>query len=128
VVACVAVDRVYALLSELTNGIHIHVRNPDRHEKGEWPASYSLPVTETRRGCSVRSFGSASSSTVKPRVHDTHERLRKYGEPRGTVTLPGLRSGAELLAALVNTTVVAVEYLRVGSTVWLPAESVAPGR
>jgi hypothetical protein len=33
-----------------------------------------------------------------------------------------------LLAAVVNTTVVAGENLTVGSTVWLPAESVAPGR
>jgi len=33
-----------------------------------------------------------------------------------------------LLAAVVNTTVVADENLTVGSTVWLPAESLAPGR
>ena len=33
-----------------------------------------------------------------------------------------------MLAAVVNTTVVAGENLTVGSTVWLPAESVAPGR
>lgn len=33
-----------------------------------------------------------------------------------------------VLAAVVNTTVVAVENLTVGSTVWLPAESDAPGR
>ena len=33
-----------------------------------------------------------------------------------------------VLAAVVNTTVVAGENLTVGSTVWLPAESVAPGR
>ena len=33
-----------------------------------------------------------------------------------------------LLAAAVNSTVVADENLTVGSTVWLPAESVAPGR
>jgi hypothetical protein len=33
-----------------------------------------------------------------------------------------------LLAAVVNTTVVADENLTVGSTVRLPAESVAPGR
>jgi hypothetical protein len=33
-----------------------------------------------------------------------------------------------LLAAAVNSTVVAGENLTVGSTVWLPAESVAPGR
>ena len=32
-----------------------------------------------------------------------------------------------LLAAVINTTVVADENLTVGSTVWLPAESVAPG-
>jgi len=32
------------------------------------------------------------------------------------------------VAAVVNTTVVAGENLTVGSTVWLPAESVAPGR
>jgi hypothetical protein len=42
----------------------------------------------------------------------------------------GLRGGkpAKVLAAVVNTTVVAGENLTVGSTVWLPAESVAPGR
>ena len=34
----------------------------------------------------------------------------------------------QVLAAVVNTTVVAGENLTVGSTVWLPAESVAPGR
>jgi hypothetical protein len=33
-----------------------------------------------------------------------------------------------LLAAAVILTVVAGENLTVGSTVWLPAESVAPGR
>ena len=33
-----------------------------------------------------------------------------------------------VLAAVVNTTVVAGENLTVGSTVWLPAESIAPGR
>jgi hypothetical protein len=33
-----------------------------------------------------------------------------------------------VLAAVVNTTVVAGENLTVGSTVWLPAASVAPGR
>jgi hypothetical protein len=33
-----------------------------------------------------------------------------------------------VLAAVVNTTVVADENLTVGSTVWLPAESIAPGR
>jgi hypothetical protein len=33
-----------------------------------------------------------------------------------------------LLAAAVNSTVVADENLTVGSAVWLPAESIAPGR
>jgi hypothetical protein len=33
-----------------------------------------------------------------------------------------------VLAAAVNSTIVAGENLTVGSTVWLPAESVAPGR
>jgi hypothetical protein len=33
-----------------------------------------------------------------------------------------------VLAAVVNTTVVADENLTVGSTVWLLAESLAPGR
>jgi len=37
-------------------------------------------------------------------------------------------SGAEVLAAAINSTVVAGENLTVGSTVWLPAASVAPGR
>jgi hypothetical protein len=34
----------------------------------------------------------------------------------------------ELLAAAINSAVVAGENPTVGSTVWLPAESVAPGR
>ena len=34
----------------------------------------------------------------------------------------------KLLAAAVNSTVVADENLTVGSAVWLPAESIAPGR
>ena len=38
------------------------------------------------------------------------------------------RIQCSLLAAVVNTTVVTVENLTVGSTVWLPAESTAPGR
>ena len=33
-----------------------------------------------------------------------------------------------VLAAAINSTVVAGENPTVGSTVWLPAESVAPGR
>ena len=33
-----------------------------------------------------------------------------------------------LLAAAVKSTIVAGENLTVGSTVWLPAESLAPGR
>lgn len=33
-----------------------------------------------------------------------------------------------VLAAVVNTTVVADENLTVGSTVWLPAASIDPGR
>jgi len=40
---------------------------------------------------------------------------------RTTIALP-------VLAAAVNSTVVAGENPTVGSTVWLPAESVAPGR
>jgi hypothetical protein len=35
---------------------------------------------------------------------------------------------SRMLAAGINSTVVAGENLTVGSTVWLPAESVAPGR
>jgi hypothetical protein len=38
------------------------------------------------------------------------------------------RRARALLAAGVNSTVVAGENPTVGSTVWLPAESVAPGR
>jgi hypothetical protein len=34
----------------------------------------------------------------------------------------------DLLAAAVNSTIVAGENLTVGSAMWLPAESVAPGR
>jgi predicted anti-sigma-YlaC factor YlaD len=41
--------------------------------------------------------------------------------------LPNLVAGT-MLAAAVILTVVAGENLTVGSTVWLPAESVAPGR
>jgi len=33
-----------------------------------------------------------------------------------------------LLTAAVNSTIVAGQNLTVGSTVWLPAESLAPGR
>jgi hypothetical protein len=33
-----------------------------------------------------------------------------------------------VLTAAVNSTIVAGENLTVGSTVWLPAESLAPGR
>jgi hypothetical protein len=39
-----------------------------------------------------------------------------------------IAASVEVLAAVVNTTVVADENLTVGSTVWLPAESIAPGR
>jgi uncharacterized membrane protein len=35
---------------------------------------------------------------------------------------------AALLTAAVNSTIVAGENLTVGSTVWLPAEGLAPGR
>src|SRR5215207_5359046 len=41
---------------------------------------------------------------------------------------PDTARRSQLLAAAVNSTVVAGENLTVGSTVWLPAESVAPGR
>jgi hypothetical protein len=37
-------------------------------------------------------------------------------------------NGTLVLAAAINSTVVAGENPTVGSTVWLPAESVAPGR
>ena len=37
-------------------------------------------------------------------------------------------NGREVLAAAVILTLVAGENLTVGSTVWLPAESMAPGR
>jgi hypothetical protein len=55
-----------------------------------------------------------------------------WGLESGT-RLPGRRnrrnaSLQQMLAAVVNTTLVAVENLTVGSTVWLPAESGAPGR
>jgi hypothetical protein len=39
-----------------------------------------------------------------------------------------IRAAQDVLAAVVKLTVVAGENLTVGSTVWLPAESVAPGR
>jgi hypothetical protein len=45
--------------------------------------------------------------------------------------LPSLKAATltrPLLAAAVNSAVVAGENPTVGSTVWLPAESVAPGR
>ena len=42
--------------------------------------------------------------------------------------LPRTSTGGNLLAAVVNTTVVADENLTVGSAVWLPAERLAPGR
>ena len=37
-------------------------------------------------------------------------------------------ASTSLLAAAINSTVLAGENPTVGSTVWLPAESVAPGR
>jgi len=43
-------------------------------------------------------------------------------------TKPWAKTGSVVLAAGVNSTLVAGENLTVGSTVWLPAESVAPGR
>jgi len=45
--------------------------------------------------------------------------------------IPGVefdQASDPLLAAAINSTVVAGENPTVGSTVWLPAESVAPGR
>ena len=53
--------------------------------------------------------------------------LQERGE---ALAADGGRCDAEppLLAAVVNTTFMAGENLTVGSTVWLPAESVAPGR
>ena len=44
--------------------------------------------------------------------------------PRGVAAIRPQR----MLAAAINSTVVAGENLTVGSTVWLPAESLAPGR
>jgi hypothetical protein len=38
------------------------------------------------------------------------------------------RAALKVLAAAVNSTLMAGENLTVGSTVWLPAESLAPGR
>jgi hypothetical protein len=53
-------------------------------------------------------------------ISDSYPDAREYQtSPHGQV---------KLLAAVVNTTVVAGENLTVGSTVWLPAESLAPGR
>ena len=46
----------------------------------------------------------------------------------GSGSLFSLPGTVTLLAAGVNSTVVADENLTVGSTVWLPAESLAPGR
>ena len=61
--------------------------------------------------------------TVKS-VVDHVEPLRSVWTLDGTVTF----ASDSVLAAVVNTTVVAGENLTVGSTVWLPAEGLAPGR
>jgi hypothetical protein len=46
----------------------------------------------------------------------------------GSSATAPFRGAVQLLTAGVNSTVVAGENLTVGSTVWLPAESLAPGR
>ena len=81
---------------------------------------------------------------MRPRVTTTPTPLRDHGwrstaialEPLGeTIVWAMARSGhpvlahhSRLLAAGVNSTLVAGENLTVGSTVWLPAEGLAPGR
>ena len=56
--------------------------------------------------------------------------MAHYGRNRPSAQKTGRFSGGRwrVLAAVVNTTVVAGENLTVGSTVWLPAEGLAPGR
>jgi hypothetical protein len=66
----------------------------------------------------------------------TDDRAQKRAAARRTVqlgpdrvaTAPLSCQPAQLLAAAVNSAVVAGENPTVGGTVWLPAESVAPGR
>jgi len=65
---------------------------------------------------------------------------RSVNPPRGLAQAEGVNDGAPstdalgatvrlvVLAAAVNSTVMADENLTVGSTSWLPAESLAPGR
>jgi len=52
----------------------------------------------------------------------------REGAAFGRANGPHFDSRRVLLAARVNSTLMAGENLTVGSTVWLPAESVAPGR
>jgi hypothetical protein len=63
----------------------------------------------------TRRMKSSAKSTTKTKSK-LHER---YWEDIGML---------RLLAVAINSTVVAGENPTVGSTVWLPAESVAPGR
>src|SRR5437868_868957 len=86
-------------------------RSPWRSEPAHVALEHPDVVRTARAGVSPahgRVAGSAISTSV----------LRRLSRP-------GLR---RLLAAAINSTVVAGENPTVGSTVWLPAESVAPGR
>ena len=74
----------------------------------------------------IRTLHNHCTWTVTP---DT----RSVGYTTGSTTFqigtrPGCNWTAQVLAAAVKLTVVAGENLTVGSTVWLPAESMAPGR
>jgi hypothetical protein len=80
-------------------------------------------VIETRRGSAVLSLPEVPAEFLDIARAKRHAELL----PRGG--LEGRRGVIEvLLAAAINSTVVAGENPTVGSTVWLPAESVAPGR
>ena len=72
---------------------------------------------------------SAPSATHRlPSEFSVRKRLRLRVSERDHFLRSVTTRGHRLLAAAVNTTVVADENLTVGSTVWLPAESLAPGR
>src|SRR5262245_9918351 len=77
-----------------------------------------------RRRMAPSAARARSACPPRGRAADYHRRTFLKSTPN----LQILASPDSVLAAVVNTTVVADENLTVGSTVWLPAESLAPGR
>ena len=88
-----------------------------------------------RRGaprCFTGSINTTRSWAAFVRIahRDRFQQRRQFGdgESRGFADQRVTSWAAQVLAAVVNLTVVAGENLTVGSTTWLPAASVAPGR